>query len=295
MKAKKKYNTKFDRAKVEILAEYGIDIDSKPESFEYIETEFPELNALKIFPRGYGVELYGPPGGAKSTVSSYLVKAEQKRNNLCGWVDVENRYNIDYNTKLGVDVQKLVIVPGTNKKANQIVPMETLMDIICRMILSGNFSLIVVDSIPAFTPHKLLNDTVEHNDFEKERVAEIARILGAKLKVLLGGAKANNVTLILINQIRAVIEKFGFIKEATPCGKTIGFLASNKIRVVGAGQIKKLGGVVGNHIKIEPQKTSSGTCRTSCLLDLIFGVGLKPSKERGFALTDDQMRAIFDE
>src|ERR1700719_5439051 len=93
------------------------------------------------FPRGRVVEVFGPEGSGKTTLTLTVIAQAQKRGGLAAFIDVEHALDPHYARKLGVDLaDSLIAQPSSGEEALRIC--ETL-------IRSNSPDVIVVDSVAA--------------------------------------------------------------------------------------------------------------------------------------------------
>jgi recombination protein RecA len=86
--------------------------ENKKLSIEVIPTGCLSLDtALGVggLPRGRVVEIYGPEGGGKTTVSLQTIAEAQKRGGIAAFIDAEHAMDPAYAKKLGVDINNLLI------------------------------------------------------------------------------------------------------------------------------------------------------------------------------------------
>ena len=113
--------------------------------FKRIPFTSPRMNYCTFggIPTGRLIEFYGEEGGGKTTSALDIVANFQNiypdRDVL--YVDAENTLDVKWATKLGVDVDKLYILQPKAQSA------ETIFQIICDAMESGEVGLWVLDSI----------------------------------------------------------------------------------------------------------------------------------------------------
>ncbi|GAI80685.1 unnamed protein product [marine sediment metagenome] len=95
-------------------------------------------------PRGRVVEIFGPEGGGKTTLSLQIIANAQRMGGTAAFVDAEHAMDPAYSSKLGVDIENLLISqPDNGEQALEIT--ETL-------VRSGAIDVIVIDSVAALVP-----------------------------------------------------------------------------------------------------------------------------------------------
>src|ERR1700681_4055285 len=96
------------------------------------------------FPRGRGIEVYGPESGGKTPLTLHVIAEAQRLGGQAAFIDAEHALDPSYARKLGVDVDNLLVSqPDHGEQALEIA--ETL-------IRSGGLDIIVVDSVAALVP-----------------------------------------------------------------------------------------------------------------------------------------------
>ena len=95
-------------------------------------------------PRGRVIEIYGPESSGKTTIATHVIAEAQKKGGMCAFIDAEHAFDSSYAKKLGVDVDNLLI--------SQPVYGEQALEIADRLILSGAFDVVVIDSVAALVP-----------------------------------------------------------------------------------------------------------------------------------------------
>ena len=90
------------------------------------------------------IEIYGPETSGKTTLALHVIAEAQKNGGICAFVDAEHALDPVYASKLGVNVDELLISqPDTGEQALEIT--DTL-------VRSGAVDVLVVDSVAALTP-----------------------------------------------------------------------------------------------------------------------------------------------
>src|SRR5918995_6966292 len=88
-------------------------------------------------PRGRIIEVYGPEGSGKTTVSLHVIAEAQKTGGLVAFIDAEHALDPVYAKALGVNIDDLLVSqPDTGEQALEIA--DTL-------VRSGAMDVIVVD------------------------------------------------------------------------------------------------------------------------------------------------------
>jgi protein RecA len=171
-------------------------------------------------PKGMVAEVYGEPGGGKSSLCLRVVGNAQKRGALCVWVDREQSFVKSLARINGVDTDNLIMIDDASLSAEQVFFH------IYKVIESGA-DVIVVDSVAALIPQRVMDNT----DPEQQNVALLARVMGQCIPKLTSLAKKHGCTVIFINQVR---QKPGVTygdPTTTPGGDTLKFMSSVRLQI----------------------------------------------------------------
>ncbi len=170
------------------------------------------------WPIGTIIELYGPESSGKSLISMKTIVEAQKMGFDCAYMDCEKTFDPTYATKLGIDVNKLIV--SREQRA------EKVLDTACKLVQEESVKVIVFDSIASMVPIKALESDLD----DPQQMAAMAFVMSRGLPKLIALNK-NNTLCIFINQLR---EKPGVSygnPEYTPGGKAIKYYSSLRVEV----------------------------------------------------------------
>lgn len=212
-------------------------------------------------PRGRIIEIFGQESSGKSSMALFFVATVQKAGGKCVWVDAEYAFSNEHASKIGVNVEDLIISqPETGEEA---------LDVVDKMAFTGDIDLIVVDSVAAMVPGKELEGEI--TDLQ---MALQARMMSKGLRMITGNLSKTKTAVIFINQVR---DKVGIIfgkKDTTPGGKALKFFSSVRIEVKKGKNIIENDEVVGNLITMCGVKNKVGYPFRKAELDLYYLSGI---------------------
>lgn len=249
---------KFGKESIMLLGDVQ---DATVETFHSGSYILDNILGIGGYPKGRIIEIYGPEGSGKTTLSLHAIAEVQKKGGIAAFIDAEHSIDPIFASKLGVNTDNLILSqPDSGEQALEIV------DILARL---GNIDLIVVDSVAALVPLAELNG--EMND---QQIGAQARLMSKALRKITGNLNKNKTTIIFINQIR---EKVGVIfgnPETTPGGRALKFYASIRIEVRKGTQITGDKEISGNEIKFKIVKNKLATPYKSAQTELAFSEGI---------------------
>ncbi len=264
----------MDKAKKDFGPGSVMLLSDKPlDNIEVISTGSLQLDlALGVggLPRGRVVEIYGPESSGKTTLAIHVIAEAQKNGGMAAFVDVEHAFDASYANDLGVDVDNLVFSQPDNG--------EQALEMIDRMVSTGAFDVVVLDSVAALVPKAELEGAMG-----EQKMGVVARLMAQALRKLTAIVSKTNTCLIFINQLRDQIGVMYGNPETTTGGKALKFYASVRLdvrRKVSSDDLIKEGGeAIGNPITVRVIKNKVAPPFKKVGFNIIWGKGIDKDGE----------------
>lgn len=248
-----KFLTGFEKAfGKETLVVAEKDADKPYEVISSGSMDIDDASGVGGYVRGRLIEIWGNEAAGKSTLALMAVAEAQKAypNLHTGWIDMEHVFDKPWARDHGVDLTRHHIFTPDSA--------EDVADAMKELLMSGLFSMVVLDSIGAMLP-----EAEKEKDADKAVMAAQAKIVTRMVKIAAVVAYQTGAIPLFINQVRAnlgygadTMTGGGFaLKHATTMRLKVSRTSSDPFKAPVNGKTE----IVGHEIKVnfERNKVSS--------------------------------------
>jgi len=217
------------------------------------------------YAKGRIVEIYGPESSGKTTLTLHAIANEQKDGGIAAFIDFEHSFDREYAKALGIDIEQLVFVQPTTA--------EEGLEIVDKLIRTGEVSLVIIDSVAAMVPKSELDGEMGDQSMGKH-----AKLMSQAMRKLVGVVSRSECCCIFINQLREKIGVMFGSPETTTGGNALKFYASQRLDIRGSSKvIDNSSGtdvLIGTETKVKVVKNKVGSPHKIATFLIEYGLGI---------------------
>lgn len=218
------------------------------------------------FAKGQWVELYGNPGGGKTSIAMQFL-GQALKHGPCVLFDLEGAFDPHVATNSGVDMDSESLFFSQPETA------EAVFKIIEEVMQADDLVAIVVDSVAGLTPRAEVE-----GDFGDSHVGLVARLLSQATRKLRADQRKrqSDIIVVWVNQIRDKIGGMGGYgpQSESTGGRALKFWCSTRLEVARTGPVKTGEDIIGQTVKVKSIKHRSGKPYQVANFDVLYETGI---------------------
>ena len=180
------------------------------------------------FPRGAITTIYGNYSSSKTALTLETIGRLQKEGKICAFIDSEKSFKNDWAAKLGVDLDKLLLIRKASYGAivDEVVPL-----------IQAGLDFLVWDSISLTLPEQFVDEKGVMNEFSKQKqIGADSRSAGVAINAL--HYVNDRTAIVLISQTRTDMSGMHPMQKPTG-GKAVEFGSALMVRLQASSSEKE--------------------------------------------------------
>lgn len=174
--------------------------------------------------------ILGKEGSSKTTLALHIITEEQKQGGLCAFLDVEGTIDLTYAESIGVDLTRLHLVDresllkSLGVKDREIVSGEEWLELLCKVLESNVYEIVVFDSVAALIPMAEITTGLTGG-----RLAGVASMMSKAYRAVNASLSVARCGFVYLNQYR--MNPGGYVPLVEPGGEAWKYLQVLKIEI----------------------------------------------------------------